>query len=90
MKLDDEFIFFFGEVSSLEIRSEVVYPSEPATLAASKQTYKHKVRRKTKRKLNRVPKIVEKQSATEYVYRCYLLLWGENANSLRRERGCNR
>lgn len=30
MKFDDEFVFFLGEVPALQVRSEVVYPSEPA------------------------------------------------------------
>lgn len=41
MKLDDEFIFFFGEITTLEVRAEIVYPPQSATLAASKQSYTH-------------------------------------------------
>ena len=40
MKLDDEFIFFLCEIAALEVRAEVVYPSQPATLAAPEQPYK--------------------------------------------------
>lgn len=37
MELDNEFVFLFCEIPTLEIRSQVVYPPEPATLTASKQ-----------------------------------------------------
>jgi hypothetical protein len=40
MKLDDEFIFFFSEITTLEVRAEIVYPPQSATLAASKQSYR--------------------------------------------------
>jgi len=39
MEVYDEFIFLFSEVASLEIRSEVIYPSESATLATSEQAW---------------------------------------------------
>lgn len=38
MKLNDKFIFFFSKITTLEIRTKIVYPSESATLAASKQS----------------------------------------------------
>lgn len=38
MKLDDDFIFFFSEIASLEIRPKVIYPPQSAALAAPKQT----------------------------------------------------
>lgn len=37
MELDDELIFFFCEISTLEVRAKVVYPSQPTALAAPKQ-----------------------------------------------------
>lgn len=37
MKFDDDLIFFFSEIASLEVRSQIVYPSQPATLPTSKQ-----------------------------------------------------
>lgn len=42
MKLDDEFIFFFSEITTLEVRAEIVYPPQSATLAASKQSYRQR------------------------------------------------
>jgi hypothetical protein len=41
MKLDDEFIFFISEITTLEVRAEIVYPPQSATLAASKQSYRN-------------------------------------------------
>lgn len=38
MEFDDEFIFFFGEVATFEVRTEVVDPPETATLAAPEET----------------------------------------------------
>ena len=37
MELDDEILFLLRECTSLEIRAEVVYPSESTALAASLQ-----------------------------------------------------
>lgn len=37
MQFDDEFIFFLGEVSPLEVRPQVVYPSEAATFPTSEK-----------------------------------------------------
>lgn len=37
MEFDDELVFFFGEIAALEVRSEVVDPPEPTTLAATKE-----------------------------------------------------
>lgn len=37
MEFDDELVFFFSEITALEVRSEVVDPPEPATLAAAKE-----------------------------------------------------
>lgn len=37
MEFDDELVFFFGEIAALEVRSEVVDPPEPTTLAAAKE-----------------------------------------------------
>jgi hypothetical protein len=39
VKVDDELVFLFSEVSSLEIRPKVVHPPQSATLARSKQTF---------------------------------------------------
>ena len=36
MELDDEFIFFLSEIATLEIRAQIVYPPQSATLATSK------------------------------------------------------
>lgn len=38
MEADDEVVFLVGEVASLQIRAEVIDPTEPAALATSKQT----------------------------------------------------
>lgn len=38
MKIDDNFIFVAGEVSSFEIRPEIVNPPETAALAATEET----------------------------------------------------
>lgn len=38
MKADDELIFLWSEITAFKIRSEVINPSEPATLAAAIQT----------------------------------------------------
>lgn len=38
MKFDDEIFFILGEVASLEVRPQIVYPSQPATFAATEQT----------------------------------------------------
>ncbi|KAF1896688.1 hypothetical protein Lal_00034387 [Lupinus albus] len=35
---DDDFIFFFGEVATFEVRTEVINPAETAALAASEKT----------------------------------------------------
>lgn len=40
MKLDDEFIFFFSEITTLEVRAKIVNPPQSATLAASEQSYR--------------------------------------------------
>ena len=37
MELDDELVLFLGEVATLEIGAQVVYPAEAAALAATKQ-----------------------------------------------------
>jgi hypothetical protein len=37
VEFDDELVFFFREASTLQIRTQVVYPSEPAALSASQQ-----------------------------------------------------
>jgi len=37
VEFDDEFVFFFCETSTLEIGTQVVYPSQPAALSASQQ-----------------------------------------------------
>ena len=50
MELDDEFIFFFSEIATLDVRAEIVYPPHSTTLARSKQSYtKHK--NSTKKKI---------------------------------------
>ena len=38
MKIDDNFIFVAGEVSSFEIRPQIVDPPETAALAATEET----------------------------------------------------
>lgn len=38
MKFDDEIFLILCEVASLEVRPQIVYPSQPATLAATEQT----------------------------------------------------
>lgn len=38
VEFDYEIVFFFGEVSTLQIRTQVIYPSQPATLPTSQQT----------------------------------------------------
>lgn len=38
MEFDDEFIFFFGEVATLEIRSEVIDPTETAAFATTEES----------------------------------------------------
>lgn len=43
MELDDELIFFFCEISTLEVRAKVVYPPQPTALAAPKQPYRHEL-----------------------------------------------
>ena len=35
MEFDDELVFFFSEVATLEIRTEIVDPTESATFATS-------------------------------------------------------
>lgn len=40
MEVDDGLLFFLGEVSPLDIRPEIVGPSEPATLSAPVQACK--------------------------------------------------
>lgn len=37
MELNDELVFVFGEVPSLEVRAEVIDPSEAAALAAPEE-----------------------------------------------------
>lgn len=37
MEFDDELIFFFREIATLEIRSKVVDPPQPAALPTSKE-----------------------------------------------------
>lgn len=37
MELDDELVFFFGEVAAFEVGTEVVDPAKPATLPASEK-----------------------------------------------------
>lgn len=37
MEVDDEFIFMRGEIAPLEVRPQVVYPPQPATLPTSLQ-----------------------------------------------------
>lgn len=32
VELDDKLVFLFGEIPTLEVRSQVVYPPQPATL----------------------------------------------------------
>jgi hypothetical protein len=39
VEFDDEFIFFFSEIATLEVRAKIVYPPQSATLATSKQSY---------------------------------------------------
>lgn len=38
MKLDDELIFLLSEVPSLEIRAEVIDPTETTTLSTTEQS----------------------------------------------------
>lgn len=38
MEADDELVFVFREVASLEIRAEIVDPAKPAALAAAEQS----------------------------------------------------
>jgi|APAra0007618257_1042622.scaffolds.fasta_scaffold00859_16 hypothetical protein len=38
MELDDEFVFFLGEVSTLKVRPEIVDPPETAALATAKKS----------------------------------------------------
>ena len=39
MKTDDHLLFLRRDVASLQVRSEVVYPPQPATLSASKKSF---------------------------------------------------
>ena len=39
MEVDDEVLLLLGEAAPLEIRPQVVDPSQPAALAASLQAY---------------------------------------------------
>lgn len=38
MKLNNEFVFFFSEIPSLQIRPQIIYPSQSATLSTSQQS----------------------------------------------------
>lgn len=38
MELDDELVFFFGEIAPFEVGTEVVDPAETAALAAAEET----------------------------------------------------
>jgi len=42
MEFDDEFIFFFCEISAFKVRSKIVNPTKPTTLTAPKETCKRK------------------------------------------------
>ena len=42
MEADDEILLLLGEAAPLEVRPQVVDPSQPAALAAPLQTYIHK------------------------------------------------
>lgn len=44
VEADDELILFVSEVPSLQIRPEIVYPSEPATLPTSHQPWIRKIK----------------------------------------------
>lgn len=58
MELDDEVGFVLLEVPSLNIRPEVVDPSEPATLTAPKQPYEEGKRSKCRRIVKpRIPEV---------------------------------
>lgn len=39
MEFDDDLVLLFGEVASLEVWPEIVYPSKTAALATTKQAY---------------------------------------------------
>jgi hypothetical protein len=39
MELDDELVLLLGEITSLEVRSQVVDPSQPAAFPAPQQPY---------------------------------------------------
>ena len=100
MKVDDEFIFFFSEVSSLEIRPKVVYPPQSTALATSKQTY---IRYKSAKSLRHnlclslslshlKPKPKTKQNSFSFSFLGewnYQQLWEEISNSLHHEVWCS-
>lgn len=95
MQLYNGLLFLSGEVSSFDVRPEVINPPEAATLSTPQQTWKRgakkrKKERKGLRELHESVCLIEREVKSAFQNSSYRLVLGELASCHGRTAECNR